>query len=153
MQHLLLLYFFKKHMTTIFNLTPLLSSQFLLALVSWRNYSESLDKDLPRQIYTLFVIIFALSRKKSICEQKLVQNLRWKRLCAKIISFHLIHFESFQKLLFWFKVNMYFFIRFKKNWHAPKLIRAKKTYIAVARKLLHVKKIFLRCSKINTCEN
>ena len=58
---------------------------------------------------------------------------------AKIISFHLIHFEPFQKLLFWFKGNICFFIRFKKNWHARKLMRAKKTYITVARKLVHAK--------------
>ena len=33
---------------------------------------------------TLFVLILrALAQKKSICAQKLVQNLRWKRLCAK----------------------------------------------------------------------
>ena len=63
--------------------------------------------------YTLFILIFA---------RKLVQNLRWKRLCAKFAQklFHLIHFEPFQKLLFWFKGNIYFFIRFKKNWHARK---------------------------------
>ena len=29
-------------------------------------------------------------------------------------------------------------------------MRAKKTYIAVARKLVHAKKIFLRCAKIST---
>ena len=33
-------------------------------------------------------------------------------LRAEIISFHLIHFEPFQKLLFSFKGNIYFFIRF-----------------------------------------
>ena len=62
----------------------------------------------------------------------------------------IIHFEPFQKLLFWFKENIYFFIRFKKNWHAQKLIRAKKTYIAVVQKLVHAKKNFLRWAKIST---
>ena len=80
-----------------------------------------------------------------------MQNL----ICAKIISFHLIHFEPFQKLLFWFKKNIYFFIRFKKNCHARKLIHAKKNYIAVAWKLVHKKKISfaarkLICVKIST---
>ena len=32
---------------------------------------------------TLFVLIFALLCKKSICVRKLVLNLRWKRLCPK----------------------------------------------------------------------
>ena len=32
----------------------------------------------------------------------------------------------------------------------PKFIRAKTTYIVVARKLVHTKKIFLRCAKIST---
>ena len=38
---------------------------------------------LKAKITTLFVLIFALSRKKSICARKLVQNLRWKRQCGK----------------------------------------------------------------------
>ena len=117
-------------------------------------------KDLNKLIiaHTLFVLIFARANFKSICARKLVQIYAEKGYArnlirTKIISFHFIHFELFQKLLFWFKGNIYFFIIFKKNWHARKLIRAKKTYIAVARKLVHAKKFFLRCAKVNTREN
>ena len=33
----------------------------------------------------------------------------------------IIHFEPFQKLLFWFKGNIYFFIRVKKKFACTKI--------------------------------
>ena len=107
---------------------------------------------------TLFVLIFVhtnfctfaqknpFARKnlhRIYAEKGYVQNL----IHTKIISFHLIHFEPFQKLLFWFKGNIYFFIRFKKNWHAQKLICAKistnKVYIIWLWVLVHMCKMMI----------
>ena len=108
---------------------------------------------------TLFILIFVRTNfctfaqknpfacknlHRIYAEKGYVQNL----IHTKIISFHLIYFEPFQKLLFWFKGNIYFFIRFKKNWHAQKLIRAKKTYIAVVQKLVHAKKFSFAAQKL-----
>ena len=82
-------------------------------------------------------------------EKGYVRNL----ICTKIISFHLIHFEPFQKLLFCFKGNICFFIRLKKKQRA-KINTREKTYIAVARKLVHMRKNLYCCyAKISTREN
>ena len=58
---------------------------------------------LKAKITTLFVLIFALSRKKSICARKLVQNLRWKRQCGK--------FNTRENLFFFVKNKGKFFFQ------------------------------------------
>ena len=76
--------------------------------------------------FTLFVPIFARTNFRALAQKNPFERENQYRIYAekgyarnlireKIISFHLIHFEPFQKLLLWFKGNIYFFIRFKKN--------------------------------------